>query len=130
MGSVAPSPVRGEDALSPPVGGREEEQMDWGSFVTWKGLGWRDYMERMASISITLLRTGNTCKAFESPHFRQPGDLGACLSSTSDLGQTLAFPGFGFLTCKKKGLDQVVPSDSFCSYEDIRQSNGTCLLCF
>ena len=87
-------------------------------------------MERMASISITLLRTGNTCEAFESPHFGQPGDLGACLSSASDLGKTLAFPGFGFLTCNMKGLDQVVPSDSFSSYKDIRRSNGTCLPCF
>ena len=56
MGSVDPSPVRGEDALSPPVGGREEEQMDWGHFVTWKGMGWRVYMERMASISIAEVR--------------------------------------------------------------------------
>ena len=104
--------------------------MDWGRFVTCKGMGWRVYLERMASIFITLLRTGNTCKAFESPHFRQPGDLGACLSSASDLGQTLASPGFGFLTCKMKGLHQVVSSDSSCSYKDIRESNGTCLPCF
>ena len=63
-----------------------ERKNKWTGVILLPGKGWDGESIWKGWLAYPLLRIGNTCKAFESPHFRQPGDLGACLSSASDLG--------------------------------------------